>query len=221
MKKIFFILALIQSMLYAQIDTSQMFRYTPSSILKEGVYLTFENFIKQKPIPFENIRTVNKETSIENLLKQKVFYYTDASGFTKEIESRSIWGYVLNNALFVYYNKDFFRVSYLGSIAHFIATQTIRNYVNPYDPYYGYYYPYPTHSYETTQLIQNIIDFKTGKIYPFTPDAVLALISDDNELFNEYSQLKKKKKRELMFLYIRKYNEKHPLYLYQWKQPRS
>ncbi len=198
-----------------QQDTTNMFRFTPSSPLKEGIYLSFDKFIKQQPLPFENLVNYNQETNKEQLFKQKSLFYTDPFGLTKEIETRSIWGYVSNNALFVYYNKDFYRVSYLGSIAHFIATQTVRNYATPYDPYYGYYYPYPSHSYETTQLVQNVIDLKTGKIYPFTPEAILALIADDNELFNEYSQLKKKKKRELMFLYIRKYNERHPLYLYK------
>lgn len=216
MKKILFILALIQSILYAQIDTTQMFRYTPSSVLKEGIYLTFENFIKQKPIPLENIRTANKETNLENLIKQKVFYYNDISGFTKEVETRSIWGYVINNALFVNYNKDFFRVSYLGSIAHFIATQTVRNYVNPYDPYYGYYYPYTTHSYETTQLVQNIIDFKTGKnLSLHSRSCSGSYLRRQRTLLRIQSAQKKRKKREQMFLYIRKYNEKHPLYLYQ------
>ncbi len=205
----------VSNYLFCQIDTNNMFIYTPSSTLKEGVYLTFDMFIKQKPLSFDKILLSNNESSIENLLKQKSILYTDNYGFTKEIETRSIWGYVTNNALFVYYNKEFFRVSYLGSIAHFIATQTVKNYIPPYDPYYGYYNLYPTSSLETTQLIQNVIDFKTGKILPFSPDVILALISDDKQLFEEYSQLKKRKKKELMFLYIRKYNEKHPLYLYK------
>ncbi len=205
---------LFHNITICQTDTNKVI-YTPSTNLKEGVYLTFDLFIKQKPISFDKLLLSNNENSIENLFKQKSILYTDNYGFTKEIETKSIWGYVLNNALFIYYNKEFFRVSYLGSIAHFIATQTVKNYVPPYDPYYGYYYPYPSQSYETTQLIQNIIDFKTGKVFPFTPEAILALISDDTELFNEYNQLKKKKKKELMFLYIRKYNEKHPLYLYK------
>ncbi len=215
MKHIIGIILFITQLSYAQTDSNSFFIFTPSANLKEGIYLSFDKFINQQPLPFENIINYSQEINKEKLFKQKSLYYTDNFGLTKEIEVRTIWGYVTNNALYVYYNKDFYRVSYLGTIAHFIATQTIRNYATPYDPYYGYYYPYPTHSYETTQLVQNIIDFKTGKIYPFTPEAILALISDDTELFNEYNQLKKKKKRELMFLYIRKYNEKHPLYLHK------
>jgi len=70
-------------------------------------------------------------------------------------------------------------------------------------------------AYETTNIVQNVIDFKTGKIYPFTPEAMLALMSDDTELFNEYNALKKKKKKEMIFYYLRKYNDKHPLILYK------
>jgi hypothetical protein len=35
----------------------------------------------------------------------------------------------------------------------------------------------------------------------------------DNQLYEEYVQLPRKKKRDLIFVYIRKYNEKNPLFI--------
>jgi hypothetical protein len=35
----------------------------------------------------------------------------------------------------------------------------------------------------------------------------------DNKLYEEYIQLPRKKKRDLMFVYIRKFNEDNPLYI--------
>jgi hypothetical protein len=35
----------------------------------------------------------------------------------------------------------------------------------------------------------------------------------DNELYDEYVQLSRRRKKELMFVYIRRYNEKNPLYI--------
>jgi hypothetical protein len=35
----------------------------------------------------------------------------------------------------------------------------------------------------------------------------------DPSVYDEYVQLSGKKKKELMFVYIRKFNEKNPLYL--------
>lgn len=210
---IIFILISLSSL--GQIDTSKMYAFNPNSILKEGIYTSFDKFIQQKPIPFIKVVNYDSYNDKEKFFKQDNIQFLDDYGIVKTIETKHLWGYVINNALFIYYNKNFYRVSYLGTLSHFVATQTIKNYVNPYDPYYGYYLPYSTQTYETTNLIQNVIDLRCGKIYPFTPKAILALIADDQDLFNEYNQFKKKKKKEMMFYYLRKYNDKHPLYLYK------
>jgi len=208
-------LSLITYSLFGQNDTGKTFIYTPNAVLKEGVYFSYDRFIKQQPLPFVKILNYDNYTDKESFFKQKNIQILDEYGIAKTIDTRTIWGYVLNNVLFVNYNKDFYRVSYLGTISHFLATQTVKNYATPYDPYYGYYSLYPMQTYETTNITQNIIDFKTGKIYPFSPEAMLALMADDNELFNEYNALKKKKKKEMIFYYLRKYNDKHPLILYK------
>jgi len=215
MVRVFLIFFLISVNVFGQADTSKMYAFEPTSVLKEGIYTSFDQFIQQKPISFIKVVNYDSYTEKENFFKQNNIQYLDDYGIVKTIETKYLWGYVMNNALFIYYNKDFYRVSYLGTLSHFIATQTIKNYASPYDPYYGYYSPYPAQTYETTSLIQNVIDFRSGKIYPFNTDAILALIADDQNLFNEYSQLKKKKKKEMMFYYLRKYNDKHPLYLYR------
>ncbi|NSW44432.1 MAG: hypothetical protein HPY79_01195 [Bacteroidales bacterium] len=208
-------LSLISYSVFGQNDTSKTFVLTPNAVLKDGVYFSYDRFLKQQPLPFVKILNYENYTDKESFFKQKNIQILDEYGIAKTIDTRTIWGYVLNNVLFVNYNKDFYRVSYLGTISHFLATQTVRNYATPYDPYYGYYSPYPMQTYETTNITQNIIDFKTGKIYPFSPEAMLALMADDNELFNEYNALKKKKKKEMIFYYLRKYNDKHPLILYK------
>ena len=41
------------------------------------------------------------------------------------------------------------------------------------------------------------------------------LLEADSALSAEFSQLKSKKKKDLKFLYVRKYNEKHPLYFFK------
>ena len=61
-------------------------------------------------------------------------------------------------------------------------------------------------------MMQYLLDFETGKIYEFDYQSVEKLIAKDIELFEEFSKLRKRKKRKLKFLYIRKYNKKHPIY---------
>ncbi|NMC99956.1 MAG: hypothetical protein GYA62_09570, partial [Bacteroidales bacterium] len=159
MKVLAFILLFFACSVYSQTDTSHTFIYTPESKLKEGIYFSFDRFIKQQPLPFVKIVDYDNYSDKDAFFKQKQIQFLDEYGIAKTVETRTIWGYVLNNALYIYYNKEFYRVSYIGTLTHFIATQTIRNYTTPYDPYYGYYPPYPSQSYETTSLIQNIIDF--------------------------------------------------------------
>ncbi|MGQ9845953.1 MAG: hypothetical protein ACUVQP_00410 [Bacteroidales bacterium] len=210
-----FIFIFFTHSLFGQTDTSQTFIYNPNSTLKDGIYFSFDQFIKQQPLPFVKVINFDNYAEKDAFFKQKQIQFFDEYGIEKIVDTKNIWGYVLNNTLYIFYNKEFYRVSYIGTLTHFIATQTVRNYTTPYDPYYGYYAPFPSQVYETTNLIQNIIDLRNGKLYPFTPEAILALISDDSELFNEYISLKKKKKKEMMFYYLRKYNDKHPLILHK------
>jgi hypothetical protein len=127
------------------------------------------------------------------------------------LNTNSVWGYCSNGALFVNWNKDFYRIPYIGRISHYVATQTVRvdNFVDPYASYYSGMGP----TYETSKIVQNIIDFESGKSYPFTLEIVQAFLLKDSVLFDEFNQLKKNKKRQMMFLYIRRFNERNPLYL--------
>ena len=64
-----------------------------------------------------------------------------------------------------------------------------------------------------TELKQYLIDFESGKVLEFDVENTELLLMKDNQLYEEYVQLSRKKKKELMFVYIRKFNEKNPLYL--------
>jgi hypothetical protein len=81
-----------------------------------------------------------------------------------------------------------------------------RNY-SPYSPYYG------RNSMSHNELKQYIIDFESGKVLAFDIDNTELLLMKDNALYEEYVQLPGKKKKDLMLVYIRKFNEKNPLYL--------
>jgi hypothetical protein len=63
------------------------------------------------------------------------------------------------------------------------------------------------------ELKQYLIDFETGKIVEFDMQNTELLLMKDTQLYEEYVQLPRKKKKDLMFVYIRKFNERNPLYL--------
>ena len=63
------------------------------------------------------------------------------------------------------------------------------------------------------ELKQYLIDFESGKVLEFDVSNTELLLMKDDKLYEEYVQLSRKKKKELMFVYIRKFNENNPLYL--------
>jgi hypothetical protein len=57
------------------------------------------------------------------------------------------------------------------------------------------------------------LSFDTGKIYKFKREKFSMLLEKkDKELFDEYSKFSKSKQEDMMFIYLTKLNEKHPVY---------
>jgi len=106
----------------------------------------------------------------------------------------------------------------VGRICHFVATVTTYDsrhydpyYYNPYDYYYRYG-RYPQNN-ASSEMRQYLYDFDGGKVYDYDADALEILLMKDPELHDEFAQLSKKKRRQLKFLYLRKFNERNPLYI--------
>jgi hypothetical protein len=130
--------------------------------------------------------------------------------------------------LYIQVQDNFNRITFVGSICHFVAditTYDSRSYSSPYgyyDPYYSpygysnYYNPYYS-PYRSTmsrnELKQYLIDFESGKVLEFDVDNTELLLMKDNKLYEDYVQLSRRKKKDLMFVYIRKFNENNPLYI--------
>jgi hypothetical protein len=215
MKKLFLLFTVIVWMLslpiMAQTDTIGKQKYTPEYRFADGIYLSFSQVLINKPVSFDRIMSDSKNgRSVDELLKLKTISYYDEFGSLTKITTESLWGYCQNGILYIYWDNDFYRIPYLGKISHYVASQTVRTGYSP-DPFMGYYGM--EQSYETTKLVQNILDFETGRSYPLSVETVHSFILRDKELNEEFSQLTKRKKRQLLFLYIRRYNERNPLWL--------
>jgi hypothetical protein len=184
----------------------------------------------------------NDKDFFKNLMSGEKIYFYDGMGIRQEVEKNSIWGYSRNGVLYVQIQGNFNRITFIGNICHFVADVTSydsRYYNNSpygyYDPYYSpyyspYYYPYygnygsyysPYGSYYSpyrqntgrNELRQYLIDFDSGKVLEYDVENTELLLMRDPELHEEYMRLPNKKKKDLMFVYIRKFNEKNPLYL--------
>jgi hypothetical protein len=197
-----------------------MVRYSPDFRFKEGIYPNFSSVRENSPIPKTRLVTNEDLFSrdfFERVTQEKKIVFYDDYGVKQEISTSGIWGYGRNGVLYVNLQSKFHRISFVGSISHFVATLTTYN-QGYYDPYYrqSYYYynPYyrsPSSGYSSTEIRQYLIDFETGKLMEFDVSSVEVLLMRDPELHDEFASLRRKKKKQFKFVYIRKFNERNPL----------
>jgi hypothetical protein len=195
----------------------ELVKYSPDFRFREGIYLNFDQVKNNNPVPkYKIISSVdyNNPQFFDALATESVISYYDELGIRQDVSMKTIWGYCRGGMLFVRMRQSFNKINIVGSICHFVATITVQN-SNYYDPfYYNPYYYYRYHgspSYSTTELRQFIMDYDTGKIFDYDIDNLEALFIKDPELHDEYVALSKKKRQQLKFLYIRKFNERNPL----------
>jgi len=210
-----------------------MIKYTPEFRFNDGIYLNFEQIKQNRPISKARLLSsidYNDGEFFRKLFQQDRIYYYDNMGVRQEISKSSVWGYSRNGILYVQVQEVFNRITFVGSICHFVADiTTVDNsyynspygyynpYYNPYSSYYRsyspYYYPYSPNRRTRTELKQFIIDWETGRIMNFDIDNTRLILMKDPELHDEFVRLSRRKKRDLQFVYIRRFNEKHPLYI--------
>ena len=209
-----------------------MVKYTPEFRFNDGIYLNFDQVKLNSPIPKAKLLTsidYNDREFFKKILEIDKIYFYDNMGVRQEIAKNTIWGYARNGVLYVQIQENFNRITFIGSICHFVAditTYDSRYYNSPYgyyDPYYSpygyssyynpYYSPYRQSNISRNEMKQYLIDFESGKVMEFNVENTELLLMKDSQLYEEYVQLSRKKKKELMFVYIRKFNEKNPLYI--------
>lgn len=208
------------SNVYSQETRQEMVKFTPAFEFNEGFYIVFEQVKNNAPIPAARLITEYDYTDpdfFNRVLDGKRLAYFDQFGIRQEADVNKLWGFSKNGAVYIRIGEVFNRVTFIGNICHFVATITTYN-TRYYDPYY--YNPYSYYRYMSTpsnygssEMKQFIIDFDTGKVLDYTVDSVEVLLMKDPELYDEFVSLRKKKKKQLKFMYIRKFNEKNPLYL--------
>jgi hypothetical protein len=212
-----------------------MVKYTPDFRFNDGIYLNFDQVKMNNPIPKAKLLTsvdYNNREFFKKIFKMDKIYFYDNIGVRQEVTKSAIWGYARNGVLNIQIQDNFNRITFVGNICHFVADITSYDsrysnspygyrdpyyspygYSNYYNPYNSYYSPYRQSNMARTELKQYIIDFESGKVLEFKVDNTELLLMKDDKLYEEYVQLSRKKKKKLMFVYIRKYNEKNPLYL--------
>jgi len=208
------ILILIVNPVYSQDKVT----YSTDYKFSDGIYLQFSQLLENKPLKKESLSDYNSNDMffLRNSLKKDTIIFLDNNGLLQTIRTSEIWGFAENNYVYVLYQNSFNRVLTIGTIGFFVANVTVtRTYFNDYSMM-GYYDPFYQGSSQTikdNEIKRFLIDFTTGQVYPFNSDYFEQLISSDKEIYKEYSNLSNRKKRKMLFFYLRRFNENNPLYL--------
>ena len=217
------ILLLSGTALLAQEDSLNMVKYTPDFRFKDGLYLNFGQVRNNSPIPSARVVSNNDPGAFNffrDLVEEKTIAYFDELGSRREVKTDNIWGFAQGGNLFINYNGQFNRIPIVGRVCHFISDVTVYQsyyddpfYYDRYDYYYNpyYYRPY-NHMSKTKEMRQYLLRFDTGEVLSYDREEIKVILMEDPELYEEYNKLRKRKQRDLMFFFLRRFNEKHPIY---------
>lgn len=170
-----------------------------------GLYFTIEDYkANHANVKLEQLCDKSGKRIFDLDINSGTIYYLEGSE-VKSFRGDHLFGYCYKNSYYVRleYNQVsyFARLVVIGSLSHFVCE--VKTHIS--DPYS------PMNSRTSYSLVQFILDYETGRIAPFSQDNFEYFLTKDQDLNLEYQALSKKKKRDLMFLYLRKYNEKHPI----------
>lgn len=187
--------------------------YSNDFRLYEGLYLNYEDFRYNWPIPKEKIITnINKDQLdfYSKLIEQPEIEYMERDSSIRKIKSELVYGYCQNNVIFINYEKYFYRIPVFGNISYFLGTIEVRSYSSSFDPFMNA--PINSNGFKQREIKEFILDFYSGELSLFSIEKMEEYFKRDDEIYQAYNLLNKKKKKELVSKYIRMYNEKHPVY---------
>ncbi len=108
-------------------DEVQMVRYSPEYKFKDGLYLNIDDLKANDPIPFARIVTdlnsYNKDFFNELISNEEIILY-DESGVRASLKTKDVWGYALNDQLYIMLGGKFQKIIIEGHISLFIASAT-------------------------------------------------------------------------------------------------
>lgn len=187
--------------------------FTKDFRLYEGIYLNYQDFRYNWPIPKEKIITnINKDQLdfFSKLTEEQIIEFTDRDGSNTKVRTEKVWGYCQNNIIFINQENNFFRIPVFGAISHFLGTVEVVSYSPGYDPFMNA--PMNNTTLKTREIRQFLFDFYSGEIVQFNTEKLEEYLKRDEAIYKEFMLLNKKKKKELATKYIRMYNDNHVVY---------
>ncbi len=179
-------------------------RYAPGFRFNEGLYLSFASFRANSPDIPRGALTDQQGRAVQDLRSTngKVFA-PDSTGASQRIDLDRLWGFCDNGVVHVRAGDGFSRIGLMGSIGHLVFDATYRDWNS-----FGYY---GTRTYTVEE--QRFLDMATGRMVPVNSGGLYTILERDPVLKEEFEAIPaRKRKDEVLFLFMRRYNERNPLY---------
>jgi hypothetical protein len=176
----------------------------------DAVFLTYTDFRYNKGISKDQIISSGNKEQLDFVgrsLEKETFSFSEDKKISV-VNSKTVWGFFQNKTLYINYKGSFYRVPVFGSICYLVATVEVVG-VGFYDPMFG---PGSGSSGRRQEVREFLMNFYNGVVSEFNMDVAEVLLSRDRQLYDEYKKLNRRKQKEQIFRYIRKYNEVHPVY---------
>lgn len=188
------------SVAMAQNDSAKVY---PNFRFTDGVYLTFEDFRNNRPYCTDF--AVSYRGGGTRITKA----CADSSTSNTDCEIKDPWGYCLNHSVFINqgYRGNYFRLQVVGALIHYFVME-----MDYFDPSFSD--PFNPHSTTPNRRLSNlemVMEWETGKSFEFCyKNFKYFLLEKDIDLYKELET--SKKKRKMIYFYMLKYNEKHPVF---------
>jgi hypothetical protein len=199
------VLLLLAAMLPGRAWAQDSVRYSPDYRFREGIYLDFAAFRHNAPsIPMAALTTAQGRPVQDLRSEGGKLFHPDSSGQRVRLDFDRVWGFCANGVVYVHAGNGFSRIGLMGALAHLTFDATYHD-LDPYSVN-------GTATYTVEE--QRFLDMATGQFLPVTAGGIYRAIARDAVLKEAFDALRKKDRNrpETLFLFMRRYNDRHPLY---------
>lgn len=180
-------------------------RYKAGYAFNDGIYFNFQAFRNNAPsVPVEALTTAQGRPVTDLRTAGDRFFRPDSTGQRVRVDLDRTWGFCDGGIVYVRAGNGFSRIGLMGALAHLTYEATYRN-TDPYLMNGGTTY---------TVEEQRFLDMATGTFLPVSAAGIRQVLQRDAALLEEFDALPKKQRKrpETVFLFMRRYNDRHPLY---------
>ena len=191
-------------------------QYYSSPEVTDGFYPTRETLFENRPILPKDLETslsVDSPDFFVSSLNQ-VFLQIKSENSTDSIRVDTLFAVALAGVPYIQVQGEFYRCITFGRLCYFATIQPLsgRSVATGASMSIG---PWgtmaPTNNGNNMANEEFVFDLKTGDVRVLNYKTLVYFIQADEKLLNAYNQLKKREKRNQKYIFIKRFNENHPL----------